>query len=756
MMMLHLRNIVLLPLLTLSLLLTFTYAAPSELTFSRRNPPPRKVTVRHYTLNLTTDTLWRGTEPFGPTVLVNSTFPGPTLRARSGEILQVRVWNYLNHSSSDNAGNATVHFHGLSMKMHPVMDGTTMVSQWPITPGHYFDYRIPLTSEDKGTYFYHSHVGVQAMTAYGALVVEDPKGDNFVDPSSATMEEDKEGDVEFVDVWGEEGLEKNGKSGSKSPYRYDEDRVLAVGDWFGYSSLEQVERQLNGDPFVWPGSATKLALNGNTSPSTVACNQTKATALNISCSSAPAPSSAYPEIQVDYEKTYRLRFVGATSLMYVSIAILKPLSAPFGNATQEGSVGMEKLTLIEADGSYLNAFDVDYLEFTTGQRYSALYKSKSRSEVQKDGSGGVYWMRIESRWRAGPSMWVKITYPSSSSTALPPLEKGSENTQLLPKETFGWVTSQLSPLSIPGGPAWWYGNQMPSDSEVTRTVVIDTQQVKFYPSLKGVRWAENGEEYNESLPTTTPYLVRTFLGDIDFPSASQFSSAMDNPTSSPTLSGMHDIISNTTEEMEAAKQRHWAQGYDQSLNMYFAKQGEVIDIILVNRPSALSNSTEIHPWHMHSHKHWTRTIQPGTFNFTSLSKLYSTTPHSPSGYNYPIQRDTTVVYAGPGAAFLNQTVANPATNDGGYAVLRYKVEKENAGVFLLHCHIQFHLQMGMATVWTIAPEQLANQTGIYWPTDKDGVQAEGVKAPGKTKGKNNIEGLDWNYLKFNQSVEAVA
>lgn len=166
----------LLPLL--SLLLTSVSALPNTLT-SRSPAPPhpgprRRVTVRHYTLTITSSTLWQQCDPFGPTTVINSTFPGPVLRARVGEILQVRVINHLPTSAHD-GGNLTMHFHGLSMRMHPVMDGTTMISQWPITPGNFFDYRIALTSEDKGTYFYHSHVGVQAMSAYGALVVEDPE-----------------------------------------------------------------------------------------------------------------------------------------------------------------------------------------------------------------------------------------------------------------------------------------------------------------------------------------------------------------------------------------------------------------------------------------------------------------------------------------------------------------------------------------------------------------------------------------------------
>ncbi|CBQ69957.1 related to L-ascorbate oxidase precursor [Sporisorium reilianum SRZ2] len=752
-------------LLTLSLTsLTLTAARPSEITFSPRSPPPRHITVRHYTLNITSTILWQSCDPFGATTVVNATLPGPTLRARAGEILQIRVYNSLSPDAEDaNGGNVTMHFHGLAMRMHPVMDGTMMVSQWPVRPGRWFDYRIPLTAEDKGTYFYHSHVGVQAMTAYGALVVEDPVG-VYVDPSDADAEAATEGRVKFVHVDGDAGLARKGKSGKESPYAYDEDRVLAVGDWFSYSSTALVQNQLRADPFVWPGSATKLLLNGQSSPSTTTpppCNQTRADPIGIQCSTAPAHCDtppAYPTIHLDYDKTYRLRLIGATSLMYVSLAILQPTATPYTSANASDSkarqpVGMENMTLIEADGTYLDALEVDRVELTTGQRYSVLYKSRTRAQVSGDGTGGVYWMRVESRWRAGPSMWVKLVYPSSSSTAStasPPLKlfPGQKDVQLLPAETFGWVTSQLAPLSRASGPEWWYAAPMPSDEQVTRTVVIDTQQVKFYPSGKGVKWDEDGTVFDEPAPPTAqPYLVRTFLGDIQFPTPSQFQSALYNPTtysyagsSTSSNAAPQEIIDlGDKAEVAAAKKRKWAQGYDSALNMYFAQADEVIDIVLVNKPSAISSNVEIHPWHMHSHKHFTRTTQPGTFSFRHLDALYSS---ASSSFAHPIQRDTTVAYANPGAAFLNQTVPNPTTDDGGWTVLRYKVDKENAGVFLLHCHIQFHLEMGMATVWTVAPDVLANRTGMYWPTEGRG-------------GTKTIEGLDDGYLEYGKSVSAV-
>ncbi|KIS66557.1 uncharacterized protein UMAG_05548 [Mycosarcoma maydis] len=754
-------------LISVLILCTCSHALPSSSSIpATRRLAPRRVTVRHYTLNVTTATLFSACDPFGPTTLIDSSFPGRVLRARAGEILSVRVYNHLD-ANGESGGNLTMHFHGLSMRMHPVMDGTMLVSQWPITPGKFFDYRIPLTAEDKGTYYYHSHVGVQSMTAYGALVVEDPEEQELWDPSQATLLKSKHAEsVEFVHVYGEEALHKNGKSGQNSPYSYDQDRVLAIGDWFSYSSVKQVQKQLLADPFVWPGSATKLLVNGKSSPvnisalSAPACNQTKADAIGVKCTSAPAQCArpVYPTIELDYDKTYRFRLVGATSLMYVSLGILKPTKTAYTSINATSSVvaqpvQFDKMTLIEADGSYLDRLDVDHIELTSGQRYSVLYKSLSRKQVKQDGTGGVYWMRLESRWRAGPSMWLKIVYPSHNTSAVQPpirLASGQKDLQLLPAETFGWKTSQLSPLSKPYGPHWWYSDRMPSDSEVTRTVLIDTQQVKFFASGKGVKWDQNGVALNETSPgTRTPYLVRTFLGDIQLPTATQIESAMYNPVSykyrdsngNDTGTSRMMIDMNNATEVEAASRRHWGQAYSSKLNMYFGGAGEVIDIVLVNQASQLSSSVEIHPWHMHSHKHFTRTIQAGTFSFSRLASLYASSSSS-KAFSNPIQRDTTVAYASPGAAFLNQTIPNPQVDHGGWTVLRYKVDPKNAGVFLLHCHIAFHLEMGMATVWTMAPDQLARTARFNWPTlHSDHPNIQGLNADRYLHYANNVNAV---------------
>ncbi|WP_428390775.1 copper resistance system multicopper oxidase [Lichenicoccus sp.] len=98
--------------------------------------------------------------------LVNDMLPGPVLRWREGDTVTLRVRNTLSVPTS-------IHWHGIRSPSD--MDGVPGLSFRGIMPGETFTYRIPL--RQSGTYWYHSHSGMQEQTGlYGALVVEPRNG----------------------------------------------------------------------------------------------------------------------------------------------------------------------------------------------------------------------------------------------------------------------------------------------------------------------------------------------------------------------------------------------------------------------------------------------------------------------------------------------------------------------------------------------------------------------------------------------------
>jgi len=95
-------------------------------------------------------------------VTINGTMPGPLLRFREGRTAVIRVTNHLEEDTS-------IHWHGIILPAN--MDGVPGVSFNGIKPGETFTYRFPLVQS--GTYWYHSHSGLQEQSGlFGPLVID--------------------------------------------------------------------------------------------------------------------------------------------------------------------------------------------------------------------------------------------------------------------------------------------------------------------------------------------------------------------------------------------------------------------------------------------------------------------------------------------------------------------------------------------------------------------------------------------------------
>ncbi len=107
-------------------------------------------------------------------VMINGTLPAPLIRLKEGQNVRLSVTNHLKEDTS-------IHWHGLIVPFQ--MDGVPGVSFPGIRPGETFTYEFPI--RQSGTYWYHSHSGMQeAMGHYGPIVI-DPAG---VDPVQSERE----------------------------------------------------------------------------------------------------------------------------------------------------------------------------------------------------------------------------------------------------------------------------------------------------------------------------------------------------------------------------------------------------------------------------------------------------------------------------------------------------------------------------------------------------------------------------------------
>lgn len=101
----------------------------------------------------------------GPGIAVNGSVPGPLIRLTEGDTVRLNVTNTLDVDSS-------VHWHGLLVPFQ--YDGVPGISFPGIRPGETFTYEFPV--RQSGTYWYHSHSGLQEQSGhYGPMIIE-PKG----------------------------------------------------------------------------------------------------------------------------------------------------------------------------------------------------------------------------------------------------------------------------------------------------------------------------------------------------------------------------------------------------------------------------------------------------------------------------------------------------------------------------------------------------------------------------------------------------
>ncbi len=97
---------------------------------------------------------------------LNGTVPGPLIELHEGHEARLRVHNALDE-------DASIHWHGILLPFQ--MDGVPGVTFPGIRPGDTFEARFPV--RQAGTYWYHSHSGLQEQSGvYGPLVIHPAGG----------------------------------------------------------------------------------------------------------------------------------------------------------------------------------------------------------------------------------------------------------------------------------------------------------------------------------------------------------------------------------------------------------------------------------------------------------------------------------------------------------------------------------------------------------------------------------------------------
>jgi CopA family copper-resistance protein len=103
----------------------------------------------------------------GHAMTINGTVPGPLIRLKEGQNVRLSVENQLDEDTS-------IHWHGVLVPAK--FDGVPGVSFPGIRPKQTFVYEFPI--RQSGTYWYHSHSGLQEQEGHYGPIVIDPAGED--------------------------------------------------------------------------------------------------------------------------------------------------------------------------------------------------------------------------------------------------------------------------------------------------------------------------------------------------------------------------------------------------------------------------------------------------------------------------------------------------------------------------------------------------------------------------------------------------
>ena len=258
---------------------------------------------------------------------INGSLPGPILRWREGETVTLRVRNRLKEDTS-------IHWHGIILPAN--MDGVPGLSFHGIAPDGMYEYKFKVNQN--GTYWYHSHSGLQEQVGvYGALVID---------------------------------------AKEPEPFSYDRDYVVLLSDWTDENParvLAKLKKQSDyynyhkrtvGD-FIndvsemgWSAAVAdrKMWAEMKMSPTDLAdvSGYTYTYLMN-----GQAPNGNWTGIFKPGEKI-RLRFINASAMTYFDVRI----------------PGL-KMTVVAADGLHVKPVSVDEFRIAVAETYDVIVEPDS-------------------------------------------------------------------------------------------------------------------------------------------------------------------------------------------------------------------------------------------------------------------------------------------------------------------------------------------------------------------------------------------
>lgn len=289
----------------------------------------------------------------GHGVAVNGSVPGPLVRLKEGTNVRLNVTNNVGEDTS-------IHWHGLLVPFH--MDGVPGISFPGIRPGQTFTYEFPV--RQAGTYWYHSHSGLQEQQGhYGPLII-DPAGEE--------------------------------------PAQYDRDYILLLSEFtplhphFIMDRLRKGEGYFNYQQTSWADEYPLTAADRRMwakmrMPATDIADVTGSTYTYLANGRGPKEGLEY---RFSPGERLRLRVINGSAMTFFNLRI----------------PGLP-MTVIAADGQNVKPVEVDEFQIGTAETYDVIIEP---------GAAEAYTIVAESMDRSGMALATLASRPGARAPIPPP------------------------------------------------------------------------------------------------------------------------------------------------------------------------------------------------------------------------------------------------------------------------------------------------------------------------------------------------
>ncbi|KAJ3393353.1 hypothetical protein HDU84_002148 [Entophlyctis sp. JEL0112] len=334
------------------------------------------------------------------------------------------------------------------------------------------------------------------------------------------------------------------------------------------------------------------------------------------------------------------------------------------------------LTVIEVDGVLVEPYTVDMITINIAQRYSVL--------VTADQESGNYLIRAD--MYHGDPWTISMTMPAGTNTN---------------------VTGILN-----------YAGIATSD-RVMEVATIDAPLVLDDMQLVPLEAIEAPSPTSSDLTLLFEFTYQQMVSDTHqkyYIKASTLSDSAWNTDFTSSFSPSANATPVLIDSVQNSNGANWqAPAWANTIQI---TKGQVVDIIVRN------DDVGEHPFHLHAHTFWV--LSKGVANsVASIPRTYNLTN--------PLRRDTITVPAAPqdssggiipstntvdgGEATSTDASLPSGDEDGswfGYAVLRFVAD--NPGVWLFHCHVEWHIQSGLVMTFI---ESLADLQQLQLPSQTE-------------------------------------